>query len=90
MQNLNDLVTDLAEVFEDLKHDRIDLQKAKAMCDVAGRIVGTINTQIQIIMVGGTEITPFMKGHTEKLRTLKPAVPKPITVAALKKRLQGS
>jgi hypothetical protein len=69
-QNLNDLISDLSDVFEDLKNDRVDHAKAKAMSDLAGRMIGAVNTQLQIIMVGGTEATPFMKGHTEPLRGL--------------------
>ncbi len=84
MQNLNDLIKELTEVFDAVKEDRMDLDKANVLCTTAGKIVSTVNTQIQIIMLGGTETTQFMKGTTEPLRKLQVETP---TKETLRKKL---
>lgn len=86
MQNLNDLIGELVDVFDKLKNDQISIDKANAMCTAAGKIVSVVNTQIQIVLIGGTETTPFMKGETQPLRKLT-VVSKKEAVEGLKKKL---
>lgn len=86
MQNLNDLITELVDVFDKIKNDQISIDKANAMCTAAGKIVSVVNTQIQIVLIGGTETTQFMKGQTEQLRKL-PIASKKAAVDNLKKKL---